>query len=81
MAANLVRHPSQFILSVKPESGGGRLLLRHVTPLTRRHMIYFCFGAYITSVNSQVDFYPEVFGKFMSKTRTIQAMNQNGFQW
>jgi len=44
-------------------------------------MIYFCFGAYITSVNSQVDFYPEVFGKFMSKTRTIQAMNQNGFQW
>jgi hypothetical protein len=57
------------------------LLLRHVTPLTRRYMIYFCFGAYITSVNLQVDLYPEVFGKFMSKTRTIQAMNQNDFQW
>jgi hypothetical protein len=81
MAANLVRHPSQFILSVKPESGGGRLLLCHVTPLTRRYMIYFCFGAYITSVNSQVDFYPEVFSKFVSEARAIRAMNQNSFQW
>src|SRR5271157_2700560 len=45
MAANLVRHPSKRILSVKPESGGGLRLLRHVTPLTRRHVVYFCSGA------------------------------------
>src|ERR1035438_7569332 len=25
---------------------GGLLLLRHVTPLTRRHVVYFCSGAY-----------------------------------
>jgi hypothetical protein len=50
MATNLVRHPSQRILSVKPESGGGLLLLRHVTPLARRHVVYFCSGAYINSV-------------------------------
>jgi hypothetical protein len=31
---------------VKPESGGGLLLLRHVTPLTRRHVAYFCSGAH-----------------------------------
>jgi len=31
---------------VKPESGGGLLLLRLVTPLTRRHVVYFCSGAY-----------------------------------
>jgi len=50
MAANLVRHPSQHILSVKPESGGGLLLLRHVTPLSRRHMVYFCSGAHIPAI-------------------------------
>jgi hypothetical protein len=49
MAANLVRHPSQRILSVKPESGGGLLLLRHVTPLTRRHVAYFCSGAHMAA--------------------------------
>jgi integrase len=31
---------------VKPESGGGLLLLRHVTPLQRRDVVYFCSGAY-----------------------------------
>jgi hypothetical protein len=31
---------------VKPESGGGLFLLRHVTPLARRHVVYFCSGAY-----------------------------------
>ena len=33
-------------MSVKPESGGGLLLLRHVTPLTWRNVVYFCSGAY-----------------------------------
>src|ERR1035441_4136846 len=31
---------------MKPESGGGLLLLRRITPLTRRHTVYFCSGAY-----------------------------------
>jgi hypothetical protein len=43
---NLVRDPEQ-IMSVKPESGGGLLLHRHVTPLLRRNVVYFCSGAYI----------------------------------
>ena len=30
---------------------GGLLLLRHVTPLTRRYVVYFCSGAY----NDEVD--------------------------
>jgi hypothetical protein len=30
---------------VKPESGGGQLLHRHVTPLPRRYVVYFCSGA------------------------------------
>jgi AraC family transcriptional regulator of adaptative response / DNA-3-methyladenine glycosylase II len=34
---------------MKPESGGGLLLLRRSTPLTRRHTIYFCSGAYTGS--------------------------------
>ena len=34
------------MLSVKPESGGGLLLLRHVTPLSRRRVVYFYSGAY-----------------------------------
>jgi hypothetical protein len=46
MAANLVRHPSQRILSVKPESGGGLLLHRHITTLSRRNMVYFHSGAH-----------------------------------
>ena len=31
---------------MKPESGGGLLLLRRSTPLARRNTVYFCFGAY-----------------------------------
>jgi hypothetical protein len=31
---------------MKPESGGGLLLLRRITPLTRHHTVYFCSGAY-----------------------------------
>jgi hypothetical protein len=31
---------------MKPESGGGLLLLRRITPLTGRHTVYFCSGAY-----------------------------------
>jgi hypothetical protein len=40
------------LLSVKPECGGGLLLLRHVTPLSRRHVVYFCSGAH-TQVDDQ----------------------------
>jgi hypothetical protein len=28
---------------------GSLLLLRRVTPLSRRHVVYFCFGAYIAA--------------------------------
>jgi hypothetical protein len=35
---------------VKPECGGGLLLLRHVTPLARRYVVYFCSGAYTQPV-------------------------------
>jgi len=31
---------------MKPKSGGGLLLLRRITPLARRHTVYFCSGAY-----------------------------------
>ena len=39
------RGPEASILSVKPESGGGLHLLRHVTPQQRRNVVYFCSGA------------------------------------
>ena len=45
-ATNLVRYSWKVSLSAKPESGGGLLLLRHVTPLTWRNVVYFCSGAY-----------------------------------
>jgi hypothetical protein len=31
---------------VKSECGGGLLLLRHITPLTRRDVVYFYSGAH-----------------------------------
>jgi hypothetical protein len=31
---------------MKLQSGGGLLLLRRITPLARRHTVYFCSGAY-----------------------------------
>jgi hypothetical protein len=31
---------------ISDDLAGGPLLLRHVTPLTRRHVVYFCSGAY-----------------------------------
>ena len=31
---------------MEPECGGGLLLPRHVTPLSRRNMVYFSSGAY-----------------------------------
>ena len=45
-AANLVRYPGKPLLSVEPECGGGLLLSRHATPLTRRNVVYFSSGAY-----------------------------------
>ncbi len=46
MATNLVRYPFAAQLFVKPESGGGLLLPRHVTPLSRRHVVCFSSRAY-----------------------------------
>jgi len=43
---NLVRYPATPCLSVEPESGGGLLLRRHKTLLTRRSVVYFCSGAH-----------------------------------
>ena len=34
---------------------GGLLLLRHVTPLTRRYVVHFCSGAYTFSETDQTD--------------------------
>jgi len=34
---------------MKLQSGGGLLLLRRITPLARRHTVYFCSGAYSSS--------------------------------
>jgi hypothetical protein len=48
-APNLIRHPLNAPLSVEPKCGGGLLLLRHVTPLSRRNVVYFHSGAH-TSV-------------------------------
>jgi hypothetical protein len=39
---------------MKPESGGGLLLLRRITPLKRRHTVYFCSGAYRSTCGSDV---------------------------
>jgi hypothetical protein len=41
---------------VKPESGGGPLLHRHVTPLSRRNVVYFCSGAHTLESFNQKDF-------------------------
>ena len=41
MVANLVRRPAERILSVKPKSGDGLLLLRHVTSRWWRHLVHF----------------------------------------
>jgi hypothetical protein len=41
---------------VKPESGGGLLLHRHVTPLSRRNVVYFCSGAHTLESFNQKDF-------------------------
>jgi hypothetical protein len=39
-------------LSVEPECGSGLLLLRHVTPLPRRDVVYFYSGAHTGGVSS-----------------------------
>jgi hypothetical protein len=39
-----IRYSLEAQLSVKPESGGGLLLLRCVTPLQRRNVAYSCSG-------------------------------------
>ena len=41
---------------MKPESGGGLLLLRRITPLTRRHTVYFCSGAYNIVASAQTGY-------------------------
>src|SRR5215469_5613572 len=38
--------PLKLPLSVEPKCGGGLLLLRHITPLPRRDVVYFCSGAH-----------------------------------
>jgi hypothetical protein len=39
---------------VEPECGGGLLLARHVTPFTRRNMVYFSCGAYTVARNHRL---------------------------
>ena len=47
-APNLPRHPRRNLLVRETTAWrGGLLLLRHITPLTRRHVVYFCSGAYV----------------------------------
>jgi hypothetical protein len=38
--------PSKLPISVEPDGGSGLLLLRHVTPLPRRDVVYFYSGAH-----------------------------------
>jgi hypothetical protein len=40
---------------MKPDSGGGLLLLRRITPLARRHTVYFCSGAYTCGSEPSID--------------------------
>jgi hypothetical protein len=42
---NQFRYPRRPRYFVKQESGG-LLLLRRITPLPRRNVVYFCSGAY-----------------------------------
>src|ERR1035438_9061286 len=42
---NQLRYPRRPRYFVKQESGG-LLLLRRITPLPRRNVVYFCSGAY-----------------------------------
>src|SRR5579862_2902604 len=54
MAPNLVRHPSEsFRCPWNQNAAAGLLLLRHVTPLTRRDVVYFYSGAHKLMVNSR----------------------------
>jgi hypothetical protein len=43
---------SKLPLSVEPECGGGLLLLRHVTPLPRRDVVYFYSGVHTSLSDS-----------------------------
>jgi hypothetical protein len=48
---------------------GGPLLLRHVTPLTRRHVVYFCSGAFSRRHNTHV-FCPHGITKDLKDTKS-----------
>jgi hypothetical protein len=55
---------------VEPECGGGLLLLRHVTPLPRRDVVYFYSGAHNTDTNGKVWNSGEVISKvFLANIR------------
>jgi hypothetical protein len=41
---------------VEPECGGGLLLLRHVTPLPRRDVVYFYSGAHLNAASEASNF-------------------------
>jgi hypothetical protein len=47
--------PWKISLSVKLESGGGLLLLCHVTRLTRRNVVYSSSGAHTIHQRREVD--------------------------
>jgi hypothetical protein len=55
---------------MKPESGGGLLLLRRITPLTRHHTVYFCSGAYTKAIHSAGAVYNNV---AVGKTFKVQG--------
>src|SRR5271156_3409609 len=42
--------PWEHLMPLEPECGGGLLLLRHVTPLTRRDVVHFYSGAHSQGV-------------------------------
>src|SRR5271170_3672123 len=48
---------------MRSECGGGLLLLRHVTPLTRRDVVYFYSGAHTSSIAGSPSFVPGILMK------------------
>ena len=50
--------PDKLLLAVKPESGGNLLLIRHITPLSRRNVVYFYSGVHSISLPPLTSHFP-----------------------
>src|SRR5579862_3117283 len=87
MAPNLVRHPSEsFRCPWNQNAAAGLLLLRHVTPLTRRDVVYFYSGAHteywpLPGPPISKHWYVPVLGFSRSGGRTLEDRSHVTWRW